>query len=488
MRKDVIVIGAGLGGMSCAAFLAKNGLDVLVLEANDQVGGSCRTSEQDGFLFEDGALWLSMDYLCDQVFSELGADFHELVPAIRLNPSTLCLLPDGERFLFKPSKEAVADEVNRISPPDLPRFHAFLDAMEQREDFVSGDLYNSPMTFRTMLSLRFWKHARFLLTSYKSEVERMFKDEKVRLAFTRPVMFIGLPPSRCPAAFLLASSGEIMSGSTYPHGGMGNIPRVLADLLVSFGGTIRTEAKVTKCTIKDGRVTGVQLTDGESIAAQIVVSNVHVQTSYLDLVGRGYLPRFAVRRLTALKLGHSYFGVQLGLDYEVDGPANIPSIPKGSEMADFWNTIETSIPKRLHPNVAIIPADAGVAPPGMSVVSVYHAAPHDPAPIGWESYKEEFGERLITQAEHSSGISLHGHIMTRRIWSPIDLEKKFRLPEGAMYGLAPTLLQSGPFRPANRSPWIKGFYLTGQTTNPGLGVASAIASGSITAKLVLSDF
>jgi diapolycopene oxygenase len=159
--RDVIVICAGLGGMSCAALMAKARLDVLVLEASEHVSGCCQTSGQDGILFKNGALWLSMDYLCDQVFAELGADFCEMIPTVRLNPSTRCLLPDGETFLFEPDKGAVANEIERLSPRDLPRFHAFLEDMECRAEFVSGDLYNNPMTFCTMLNKRFWKHAGF---------------------------------------------------------------------------------------------------------------------------------------------------------------------------------------------------------------------------------------------------------------------------------------------------------------------------------------
>jgi phytoene dehydrogenase-like protein len=137
--------------------------------------------------------------------------------------------------------------------------------------------------------------------------------------------------------------------------------------------------------------------------------------------------------------------------------------------------------------VAIVPASAGTALPGGSVVSVYHVAPPHRREAMWDRTKEEFADRLLTRAEEATGLRLRSHAITRRMITPADLEKRLRLPRGAMYGLSPTLRQSGPFRPGNRSPWVGGLYLVGQTTNPGLGVASVMASGSTTARLVLRD-
>jgi phytoene desaturase len=487
IRKEVIIIGAGLGGLTCGAILAKAGLDVLVLEARAEVGGCCHTTEQSGYRFEDGALWLSMDYLCRDVFSELGADFDEQIPTIPLNPSTDCVLPGGEIFRFSPSREAVTREIERLSPADVPRFHWFMHEMASREQVVSGELYNNPLTGASFLKPQLWRHAPFLLDSYGRVLRRAFRDERVRLAFARPTLFLGLPPSRCPAPFILWSYGEITSGSSYPKGGMGSIPLAVKDLLMRHGGELALESDVDQIVVENKRAVGVRLKDGMSYSCRAVISNVHVQRSYLDLIGEEHLSRRTIRRLQSLELGHSYFGIQLGLDSPVEGAANIPLIPSFEEMGPFWHEVEERVPKRLYPNVAIVPAAAGTAPPGGSVVSVYHVAPpHHPEAM-WETRKDEFADRLLTRAEEATGLRLRGHVVTRRMITPADLEGRLRLPRGAMYGLSPTLRQSGPFRPGNRSPRIGGLYLVGQTTNPGLGVASVMASGSMTARLVLRD-
>ncbi|MFQ5408551.1 MAG: phytoene desaturase family protein [Anaerolineales bacterium] len=500
---EVIVVGAGVGGLSCAAYLAQAGLDVLVLEAQDHVGGACHTTEQSGFRFEDGAIWLSMDYVCRRVFAELGADFDACVPTIKIDVSTRCLLPGGETFDFTPDADAVATEVARLSPADAPRFRSFMAEMARRGEFVAGDLYNRPLDWRGLLEPTLWRHLGFLLASYQGLVRGAFRDERVRLAFARPTLYLGLPPARCPAAFALSAYGEIAGGLRYPYGGMGRIPAALVKLLTGFGATLRTGTPVDHFIIDDHRISGVQLSNGESLRARAVISNAHVQPTYLHMVGRAHLPARVVRKLEALQLSLTYFGVQLGLDYVAEGPANIPALPPLSEMEAFWRTATVDLPTRLYPNVALAPANGRIAPAGKSVVSIYHAAPRDPgAPVsatsspggwtgrrgaGWETAKEAFAERLLTAAEANTGLQLRGHILARRLRTPADLEHENYLPGGAIYGLAPTLRQSGPFRPANRSPWIGGLYLTGHTTHPGLGVASVMASGAMTARTLLQD-
>jgi phytoene desaturase len=484
---DVIIIGAGVGGLSCAAYLAKAGLDVSVLEASDRVGGCCKTTDQDGFSFEDGSLWNSMDYLCHQHFSELGFDFDGMVPNVRLDPTTRCILPDGKDFYFIPDKERMAAEVARISSRDVPGFYRFMEEMERRSEFVSGEIYNTPLTWRSLLKPALWRQTTFLLGTYQKWLYRYIESENVRLGLCRPTLFLGFSPWRCPAPFLLSAYGEITSGLSYPLGGMQRIPEALETIVLGFNGTVRTNTSVDRILIDEGRAVGVQTTQGETIRARMVISNAHVQTTYLNLVGREKLRPRVVKRLESLDVGHSYFGVQLGLDYSAQGTANNASIPPFSEMDEFWHGIDHPLTSKLHPNVLITPADSSVAPSGRSVVCIYHVAHHDPDPAGWGSIKEEFAQRLMERAEEICKLPLKDHIVTQRLITPIELEKDFRLPRGGMYGLALNFSQSGPFRPANRSPWIRNLYLTGQTTQPGLGVASVLASGAMTAKLVLSD-
>jgi phytoene desaturase len=268
---------------------------------------------------------------------------------------------------------------------------------------------------------------------------------------------------------------------------MGRIPAAVEGLFRGFGGTLLTGTEVEAIVLIDHRAIGVRLSDGETLQARAVVSNIHVQKSYLDLVGREHLSRLAVRRMESLRFGHSYFGVQLGLDCQVRGAANTPVLPPLGELESFWAEVEERVPAHLCPNVAVVPVEAKVAPPGGSVVCVYHVAPLHPGPGGWAAAKEGLAERLLDSAEAATGLPVRRHVVTQRIRTPVDFEQQLRLPQGAMYGLSPTLLQSGPFRPRNRSPWIRSLYLVGQTTHPGLGVASVMASGATTARLVIQD-
>jgi phytoene desaturase len=481
---DVIVVGAGVGGLSCAIHLAKSGLDVHVLEAQDQPGGCCQTSDQEGYKFEDGALWLSQDYLCRIMFGNLGLDFDAIIPSVRLNPSTRCLLSNGERFEFSVNTPKVADQIASLSSADGMHFERFMKEMARREVFLDRLLYDGPLTWKTLLIPGFLRNLGFLLESYEHAVGRFFQDELVKLVFARPTLFLGLPPSHSPASFLLSAYGEITSGSCYPIGGMGQIPDRMKEIAEGLGVRFSFGTRVRKIVTQRKATIGVELQDGEFLSAHRIVSNAHVKTTYMQLVGPDYLPRRLIKRLNRLDLGHSYYMVQLGIDQSIQGPANQPLFPPPDAFEHFLLETHSDLPDRLYPNVAIFPKDAHIAPDGGSVIGIYHVVPYRSSAGTWDEIKEQLADRLIDQVETVTGLELRKHIVTQRVRTPEDLKRDFNLPQGAMYGLAPTFWQSGLGRPRQKSPWIKGLYLVGQTTHPGLGVANGIYSGAMTAGMI----
>jgi phytoene desaturase len=481
---DVIVVGAGVGGLSCAIHLAKSGLDVHVLEAQDQPGGCCHTSDQEGYRFEDGALWLSQDYLCRIIFDNLGLDFDAIIPSVRLNPSTRCLLPNGENFEFSVNAPKVADAIASLSSVDSVRFERFMKEMARREVFLDRLLYDGPLTWRALLIPGFWRNLSFLLESYEHALERTFQDDLVKLVFSRPTLFLGLPPSHLPASFILSAYGEITAGSSYPIGGMGQIPDRMKEIAEGLGVRFSFGTRVRKIVVQRKATIGVELQDGEFLSADRIVSNTHAKTTYQQLIGPDFLPKRLIKRLNRLDLGHSYYMVQLGIDQSIQEPANQPFFPSHDALERFLLQIHSDLPDRLYPNVALFPQDALIAPDGGSVIGIYHVVPYRPSAGTWEEIKEQLADRLIDQVEAGTGLELRKHIVTQRVRTPEDLKRDFNLPQGAMYGLAPTFWQSGLGRPRQKSPWIKGLYLVGQTTHPGLGVANSICSGAMTASLI----
>jgi phytoene dehydrogenase-like protein len=487
-RYDVIIVGAGVGGLSCAAVLAKKGQNVLVLDAQEEPGGVCQTSSIDGFRFEDGALWLPMAYLARDVFRKLGADFDRLVPTVKIDRSTRCILQDDETIEFSPHIENVAQEIRRISPQDEDGFRSFMTEMSQRSATIDRLFYEKPADWRLLFDHSFWLNSPFLLESYDHLLKRFFKNEDIRRAFTWPTLYLGLHPADLPAAHALNNYGEITSGYLYPVGGMGTLSRVLNDLALAEGVTIQLGVHVEKILVEERQVKGVRTDSGETLRTPIVVSNAHVRSTYLDLIGHEHLSRASIRRFEALQLGLSNIAVQLGLDYELDIPViNLPNPPPRSRATAFWNDFDGCMPQKLFPNVAIPPREARVAPPGCSVVTIVHDAPFELEKGDWDENKEAIGERLIERVEQTTGLKLRGHILSKRIRTPDQLEKEHLLHQGAKYGLAPGWRNAGPLLPKNRSNLIDKLYLAGQTTQPGLGVASSMKSGTMTAELIIEN-
>ena len=324
---------------------------------------------------------------------------------------------------------------------------------------------------------------------YADYLARFFANEGLRQTMSFPALMLGQPPWRLSAAVALYLYHELTAGRWRPFRGLGRLTQALASAFERAGGESRTGAAAERILVRDRRVVAVRLAAGAQINSRYVVANVHAATTYLDLVGREHLPRRAGRRLERLENAGAGVVLQLGLDFEPQGPPVTVMTPgRQKEARAFWERLEQgALPETLYPLV-MLPGQGGgrVAEPGQSVVHIYHPVPAQAPPPGWQgAFLDELVGRLLARAEEALSSPLAGHIVPQRVLTPPAFARQWGLRGGALFGLRPN--RRGLFlRPANRSPWLKGLYLTGQTTYPPLGgVAGAMSSGVLTAGLVL---
>ena len=491
---DVIVIGAGLGGLSAGALLAKEGKKVLVLEQSDLTGGCCSSFQKDGYTFDIGASIVEAVKNMAMVFEKLGTSMDKELDLLPCDPIYSCIFRDGERTAHYHSIEKTAQEIGRISPEDEQNFYKFTNKFQQFIDEGGEDFFTHPVnTLTDMLSMVrkrpvIAKFLPFFLLSYQDIINLYFKDERIRESMSYQSFYIGHPPDLSPGIFAILPYFEHL-GVFYPRGGMVQIPKALERVGKGFGMQVQYKKMVKKVLVKDGRAKGVVLADGTEISADVIVSNVNAKMLYLDLIGKEHLPPAVVKGVNSYKLSLTCPMVYLGLDYKPPLDAHHTIIPLSQEKMNeaWWNGYLKGKTPEEQFGLICMPTytDPSLAPEGHHILNLILMGPYELQGTDWDTEKEGFIKNTIEFLDKFALPGLAEHVTVAEMSTPLDYHRRLNLPDGAIYGLQQDLFAQAVFRPANQSRSIKGLYLTGASTHPGGGVPTTISSGYVAAQLIL---
>ena len=523
-RYNVIVVGGGHNGLSCAAYLARAGLDVLVLEQRDIVGGPC--AEYEYFPGYRASMTNSPGSLEPKVVTDLELERFGL-EFTRPNPSLMFPFPDGRAFIAWRERERVADEIRKFSAVDVEGYAALFEFLNGFAARLGASLFEPPPTLRELVSrLETPEHeeefAKLFFGSVVDLLDEFLESAELKAMLAMlGVMSNWLGPSS-PGSSLwllmrplsLASSTvtadhdprrQVLRGSTgLPLGGMGSIVRAMRQSIEAAGSTVRTGCKVTRILTDGGRVNAVVLADGEQIHADVVASNLNPRITFLDLLEPAALDAEFRARIDRLPKHGSIFKMALALD----GLPTFAAAPRGLEQAcsgcQFriapsveyqelaFDDARYGRPSKGPMYWGLLPsmADPSLAPPGKHVLSanIFHA-PIELRDGDWATQRDRFGEHCIdVLGEYMP--NLKDMIIDRRFWSPVDLENEFGLIGGNiahldmspryMFGLRPLAGFS-----AYRSP-IEGLYSCGSATWPGGTVTGA--PGHNASQQILGDW
>lgn len=519
---DAIVIGAGHNGLTAAAYLAKAGKKVLVLERRHVLGGAAVTEEvYPGFKYSVCSYVVSL--LRPEVIRELELPRYDL-EIIPLD-STFTPLPNGDYLLRTGDHAQTRREIARHSATDADAYELYGQLMVQMAMAVKPLLAMVPPEPTTWKPkdlvglLRVGSHFRGLgdrllyhLTKLMTASSADFLDEWFETDALKATMsasgiigtFMG-PRSPGTAYVLLHHYMGELDGAFrswgFARGGMGTISRVIADAARHHGAEIRTQAGVQAITIKNGRATGVVLESGEEVNAGIIVSGIDPKRTFLKMVDSRHLDGEFLKQVNAYKTRGSSAKVNLALD----ALPNFTSLPgKGPHLAGAISIsptleyIEEAYDDAKfgnfskHPYMDIIlPSmlDPTMAPPGKHVMSIFvQYAPYHLKNGTWPDQRDAFGDAVIdTLSEYAP--NLKNIILHRQVVTPWDLEQEFGLTEGNIFQGELTLDQLFFLRPVPR--WakyrtpIKNLYMCGACTHPGGGVMAA--SGRLAALEILKD-
>lgn len=519
---DAIIIGAGHNGLTSAAYLAKAGKTVLVLERRRLVGGAAVTEEiYPGFRYSVCSYVVSL--LRPEVIRELELPNYDL-EIIPLD-STFTPLPDGN-YLYRCGDHArTRREIARHSVIDAEAYEQYGQLMAQTAMAVKPLLSMVPPELaswsprdlfalgragsylRNLGEKQIYHLTKLMTASSADFLDEWFETEALKATMSASGIigtFMG-PRSPGTAYVLLHHYMGELDGAFrswgFAQGGMGSISRVIAEAARHHGAEIRTQAPVDRILIKNGRAYGVLLTSGEEVTAKVIVSSVDPKRTFLTMVGMDHLEADFRKRVSEFKIRGSSAKVNLALDALPNFtslPGMGPHLAGAISISPSLDYIERAYDDAKygdfsrHPYMDIIlPSmlDPSMAPPGKHVMSIFvQYAPYHLSSGSWPEKRDSLGDAVIdTLSEYSP--NLKDIVLHRQVLTPWDLEQEFGLTEGNIFQGELTLDQLFFLRPVPgwakyRTP-IKNLYMCGACTHPGGGVMAA--SGRLAALEILSD-
>jgi phytoene desaturase len=481
-RAHAVVIGSGFGGLAAAVRLGARGYRVTVLERLSAPGGRASVFRQDGFTFDAGPTIITAPFLLEELWALCGRRLSDDIDLRPLSPFYRIRFHDGSTFDCSGDPAAMRREVARISPGDVAGYERFMAASEAIYKVGFEQLGHVPFDSWTDMAkvapdmLRLGSHR----TIYGMAAKHV-KDERLRFVLSFHPLFIGGNPFKVTSIYALITFLERKAGVHFAMGGTGSLVRGLASLIEGQGNVIRCNAEVASITL-DGRcATGVRLASGETIRADVVVSNADVAWTYGQLLPAHAREQWTDRRLERARYSMSlfvwYFGTRRR--YEdvphhtiVLGPRYkglLHDIFERKVLADDFSLY-------LHRPTA---TDPSLAPPGCDTFYALSPVPHLGGDVDWEKAAEPYRQRIAQRLSQTLLPGFEAEVISSKVVSPRYFRDALLSVHGAAFGLEPVLLQSAWFRPHNRSEDIERLYLVGAGTHPGAGVPGVISSARI---------
>ena len=485
-RSHAVVIGSGFGGLAAAVRLGARGYRVTILERLDQPGGRARVFSQDGFTFDAGPTVITAPFLFEELWELCGRRLSDDVDLRPVHPFYRIRFDDGDVFDYSGDPELMRQEIRRLSPDDEAGYDRFL-AMSERI-FNVGFTRLGHIPFDSVWSMvrivpdmiRLQSH----LTVYRL-VARFIKHPKLRQALSFHPLLVGGNPFATTSIYTLIAYLEREWGVHFPIGGSGVLVRGLLDLIDGLGGELRLNADVAEVVVDGGKARGIRLTDGETIEADVVISNADSAWLYRHLVPASARRTWTDRRLEKSRYSMGLFVWYFGTRRRYPEVAHHTILlgPRYKGLLDdiFAARLASDFSLYLHRPTA---TDPDLAPDGMDAFYVLSPVPNLMAEVDWSERAEPYRQAIEDHLADTVLPGLGAEIVTSRVMTPLDFRDELLAFRGAAFSFEPILRQSAWFRPHNRSRDIEGLYLVGAGTHPGAGLPGVLSSARVLDSIV----
>jgi len=482
MNDSLVIIGAGIGGMSAAIRLAAAGRHVTIFEQNPGPGGKVSRLRAADFTWDRGPSVVTMRGVFEQLFESVGRRLEDYLVLEAVEPLTRYFYPDGTILDATRDLQKMLSQIQQIEPLDVEGFLNFL-AYAARLHRITGPvfIYDWPPTWRSFLRVPFqdWFRVDGLRTM-DTAIRSYVRSPKMRQFLGRFATYVGASPFLAPATLNVIANMELNQGIWYPRGGVYQIAAALSKLAVELGVQIHYRSRVTRILVNDKEIRGVELATGELFPANQIISNLDVTTtrrvllgqaptgSDIEVSGSGFILLLGVARQHPELVHHNIF---FSSDYKREfRQIFVEGVPPDDP------TIYVAITSKT---------DTEHAPTGCESWFVLVNAPPAGVNFDWTVKAETYRDLLLEQLARK-GYNLRPYLRYEQVLTPLDLQRETGGRRGALYGASNNSRWAAFRRPPNQAKDLRGLYFVGGSTHPGGGVPMVILSSKVAADMILA--
>ena len=482
-KKEVVIIGGGLGGIATAIFLSQRNFKITIIEKNENIGGKMNFFTKNGYSFDTGPSLITIPYIFENMFSKVGEKMSDHLDLIKINPLFKYIFSNSD-IIYDSNFSLIEKNVNNKNYKELDNFYDFMTKASKlynlsENTFFKNEIFSAPSTkdLKTLLQSPF----NLFFKKYSDLVNKTFKDHRLRKIFLRYPTYVGASPYKSQSILSIIPFMELSFGGWYISGGLYKIIESLEKILISNGVKIILNKKVSSINIKNKKIESVVLEQEENISADIVVSNVD------PIITKTMLDKNF--RLSEKNLSMSGLVFLVGVEKKIDKLHHHNVIFSD----DYENEFREIFEKNIFPSDPTIyincptKTDKSLAPEQCESVFIMCNAPANKRIWGESEIKEAFNKvyAKLKSKNLSDIIDKSNFIKTI---TPNDLEKKFAAPFGSIYGKVSHGISGTVFRQPNKDSKINGLYYVGGGVHPGGGTPTVIMSGEIAANRIIRDY
>ena len=487
MKKKVIVIGSGVGGLSIAILLAKKGYQVTVLEKNASFGGRGGVFSAKGFQFDMGPSWYLMPDIFEHFFSLIGEKTKDYFELKRLDPSYKIWFEEQKQAVEMTSDlERDAQLFESYEPGVMKKINIYLKEAAAKYN-ISKDTFiykpfNNVLDFFDKRTLFLWTKFS-VISSFHKHIANYVKHPIIRKILQYPLLFLGTSPYKAPAVYSLMNHIDFEMGVFYPMGGMTKIFKSLYSIAEKNGVKFKFNTPAEKILVENKKAVGVA-TNEAKLMADIVISNADYQFTEMQLLDKKNR-QFSKAYWDSRTMAPSGFILYLGVEKQFDSLKH-HNLFFAEKWKEGFEAIFKGKSLPQSPSYYICApskTDSSVAPEGCE--NLFVLVPTTTNLKLDETTIKTYRDKIITHMSKTMKLEgLEDHIVFERIFTGRDFSSLYNAYKGTALGLAQNLMQTAVFRPKTKSTKVKNLYFTGANTNPGIGVPMCLISSQIVYKRI----
>jgi len=486
--KKVIVIGAGLGGLSAAISLKQSGYDVEIFEKNDKIGGKLNVLKQQGYTFDLGPSILTLPHVFERLFERSGKRMKDYISIRPLRPHWRNFFEDGTVVDLYPELDKMAAEARKVGE-DPANVQRFLDYSGRLYDLVNAGYFEQGLDtakdFRQFYGLgNFLKFD--LFRTMHGGVARFLKTRHMRDIFDYFIKYVGSSAYHSPAFMNCLPTIQFRYDLWYVDGGLYGIALGLQRLMNELGVAVRLKTEVTEIRKEGNRVTGIVTRDGQFHPADIIVSNMEVIPAYEKLLREDAA---FMRTLEKFEPACSGLVLELGLDCQYPQLAH-HNFFFSAHQKEHFHTVFRKRQLPPDPTIYLVCAartDPTVAPPGCDCLKILPHIPHidDARPLTRADYVA-LKERVVDKLQRMGLADLRRHVVFEHCWTPLDIREQYYSNKGSIYGVVTDRFKNLAFKAPKQSTKYPNLFFVGGSVNPGGGMPMVVLCGQNVAKQIVA--